>query len=118
MTMTGLGQTVLSSRLTGSKRSLEAQLTPALHSIGLLKNAIKKEEDWLRGDKQRLDALQEDERSEERLRTKHMKRVRDTLISDHLIVGPWTETLLLIEAPPVDANTRRRRWPRSAHQPV
>lgn len=65
------------------QRSLEAQLTPSIHSIGLLKEAIRQEEALLEADKRKLDKLEKDARAEESLRSRHTKNVR------RLVSGRW-----------------------------
>ncbi|KAI9886003.1 MAG: hypothetical protein M1823_002225, partial [Watsoniomyces obsoletus] len=64
----------------GSQRTLEAQLTPATHSIGLLKEAIRQEEAALEIEKRRLEALERETSAEEAIRGKHAKPVPHPLL--------------------------------------
>ena len=63
-----------------SQRALEAQLTPAMHSIALLREAIQREEVLLDAEKLRLETLEDGLRTEESLRKKQGKKVRKAFI--------------------------------------
>ncbi|KAI9792397.1 MAG: hypothetical protein M1816_002281 [Peltula sp. TS41687] len=66
-------------KLLESNRSLEAQLTPSIHSIGLLKEAIQQEEALLTADKRKLDHLEKEAKAEEILRSRQTKNVHPLL---------------------------------------
>jgi len=64
---------------------LEAELTPAIHAVGLLESAIEEEEKLLERDRETLEDLKRDVRYEESRREKQTRAVCVTLLYSMLI---------------------------------
>jgi hypothetical protein len=69
-------------RILDSSRALEAQLTPMLHSIELLKAERRKEEERLAQDTERLEILERDAKAAEQRRRRASKKVHPVLHED------------------------------------
>ncbi|KAI9751607.1 MAG: Cytochrome c oxidase assembly protein cox11, mitochondrial [Chaenotheca gracillima] len=102
-------------RLLGGNRALEAQLTPATHSIDLFRSEIAREKRRLEEDRTRLETLKKDARAEEGLRKRQKKSVhpilrasssvskgedRDIVVSGVVVEDPGESQSLKIEDDP------------------
>ena len=65
--------------LTSDKRALEAQLTPAMHSAGVLMNEIEKEQEKLAEDLQRLEDIQQDTKRSKAKTERHSRTAHPLL---------------------------------------
>ncbi|KAI9782274.1 MAG: hypothetical protein M1816_001936 [Peltula sp. TS41687] len=86
-------------KLLESNRALEAQLTPSIHSIGLLREAIQQEEASLEADMRKLGKLEKEAKAEENLRSRRTKNVHPLLnvADDAESVDDDAENIGLIE---------------------
>jgi len=65
------------------QRRLEAELTPAIHAVGLLESAIAEEEKLLQRDREALEDLKRDVRYEESRREKQTRAVSFNISLQH-----------------------------------